>query len=75
VAECVADVAKERGVSGSQIALAWILSKPYVTSPIIGATKLDHLDQAIAALEIKLSEEEITKLEESYKPHPILGHS
>jgi aryl-alcohol dehydrogenase (NADP+) len=75
VAECVAEVAKERGVSGSQIALAWILSKPYVTSPIIGATKTEHLDQAIAALDIKLSEEEIIKLEGSYKPHPVLGHS
>jgi aryl-alcohol dehydrogenase-like predicted oxidoreductase len=75
VAECVAEVAKERGVSGSQVALAWVLSKPYVTSPIIGATKMEHLDQAIAALDIKLSEEEIIKLEESYKPHPVLGHS
>ncbi len=75
VADCVADVAKERGVSGSQIALAWVLSKPYVISPIIGATKMDHLDQAIAALDIKLSEEEIMKLEEPYKPHPVLGHS
>jgi len=75
VADCVADVAKERGVSGSQIALAWILSKPYVASPIIGATKMDHLDQAIAALDIKLSEDEIKRLEEPYKPHPVLGHS
>jgi aryl-alcohol dehydrogenase (NADP+) len=75
VADCVAEVAKERGVSGSQIALAWILSKPYVTSPIIGATKLDHLDEAIAALEIQLSTEEIKKLEQAYKPHPVLGHS
>ena len=75
VAECVADVAKARGVTGSQIALAWILSKPYVTSPIIGATKMNHLDQAIAALELRLSEEEVKQLEESYKPHPILGHS
>jgi aryl-alcohol dehydrogenase-like predicted oxidoreductase len=75
VAECVTEVAKERGVTGSQIALAWILSKPYVSSPIIGATKMDHLEQAIAALEVKLSEEEVKKLEESYKPHPVLGHS
>ncbi|HEX5837227.1 MAG TPA: aldo/keto reductase, partial [Anaerolineales bacterium] len=75
VAECVADVAKERGVTGSQIALAWILHKPYVHSPIIGATKMDHLDQAITALDIQLSDEEIRKLEEPYKPHPILGHS
>ena len=75
IADCVAEVAKERGVSGSQIALAWVLSKPYVTAPIIGATKMDHLDQAIAALDIKLSEDEIKKLEEPYKPHPVLGHS
>jgi len=75
VADCAAEVAKERGVTGSQIALAWILSKPYVHSPIIGATKMDHLDQAIAALDIQLSDEEIKKLEGAYKPHPILGHS
>jgi 1-deoxyxylulose-5-phosphate synthase len=75
VAECAAEVAKERGVSGSQIALAWILSKPYVASPILGATKMDHLEQAIAALDIKLSEDEVKQLEEAYKPHPILGHS
>ncbi len=75
VAEYAAEVAKERGVTSSQIALAWILSKPYVTSPILGATKMEHLDQAIAALEIQLSEEEIKRLEESYKPHPVLGHS
>ena len=75
VADHVAGLAKERGMSGSQIALAWILSKPYVTSPIIGATKMDHLDQAIAALDIQLSEEEIKQLEDAYKPHPVLGHS
>jgi 1-deoxyxylulose-5-phosphate synthase len=75
VADCVTKVAKERGVSGSQVALAWVLSKPYVTAPIIGATKMDHLDQAIAALDIKLSEDEIRKLEEPYQPHPVLGHS
>lgn len=75
VADCVAGVAKGRAVTGSQVALAWILSKPYVASPIIGATRMDHLDQAIAALEIKLSEAELKKLEESYKPHPVLGHS
>jgi aryl-alcohol dehydrogenase (NADP+) len=75
VAECAADVAKERGVTGSQIALAWILHKTYVHSPIIGATKMDHLNQAIATLDIQLSDEEIKKLEEPYKPHPILGHS
>jgi aryl-alcohol dehydrogenase-like predicted oxidoreductase len=75
VADCVAEVAKERGVTGSQIALAWILSKPYVAAPIIGATKMEHLDQAIAALDIELSEDEIKKLEEPYRSHPVLGHS
>jgi aryl-alcohol dehydrogenase (NADP+) len=75
VADCAAEVAKARGVTGSQVALAWVLSKPYVTAPIIGATKMDHLDQAINALDLKLSEEEIKHLEESYKPHPVLGHA
>lgn len=75
VAERVAEVAQERSVTGSQVALAWILSKPHITSPIIGATKMDHLDQAIAALDLKLSEEEIKRLEEPYKPHPVLEHS
>ena len=75
VAECATEVAKERGVTASQIALAWVLNKPYVHSPIIGATKMDHLDQAIASLDIKLSEDEIKKLEEPYTPHPVLGHS
>ena len=75
VAEEVAKVAKTRGISASQIALAWVLNKPYITSPIIGSSKIEHLDQAIAALEIKLSEEEIKQLEEAYQPHPVLGHS
>jgi aryl-alcohol dehydrogenase (NADP+) len=75
VADCATNVAKERGVTGSQIALAWILSKPHVTAPIIGATKMEHLDQAIAALDIQLSEAEIRQLEEPYSPHPVLGHA
>jgi aryl-alcohol dehydrogenase (NADP+) len=75
VADRAREIAEERGVSGSQVALSWILNKPYVTSPIIGATKMDHLEQAIAALDIKLSDDEVKRLEEPYKPHPILGHS
>lgn len=75
VAERVAEVASGRGVTGSQVALAWMLNKPHITSPIIGATKMDHLEQAIAALDIQLSDEEIKRLEEPYKPHPVLGHS
>jgi 1-deoxyxylulose-5-phosphate synthase len=75
VADCAADVAKERGMTSSQIALAWVLNKPHITSPIIGSSKIEHLDQTIAALDIKLSEEEIKQLEEAYQPHPVLGHS
>ena len=75
VADRAAEVAKTRRVTGSQIALAWILSKPHITAPIIGATKMEHLDQAIAALDIELSEAELKQLEEPYKPHPVLGHS
>jgi aryl-alcohol dehydrogenase (NADP+) len=75
VAECAAQVARGRGVTASQVALAWVLSKTYAASPIIGATRMDHLDQAIAALDIQLSEDEIKRLEELYRPHPVLGHS
>jgi len=75
VAERVQEVANQRGVTGSQVALAWLLDKPHISAPIIGATKLEHLEGAIAALEIKLSEEEIASLEEAYQPHPILGHT
>ena len=75
VADCAREIGKERGVTGSQIALAWILNKQHIASPIIGATKMDHLEQAISALDIQLSEEEVKRLEEPYKPHPILGHS
>ena len=75
VADRVQEIASEHNVSGSQIALAWMLNKPHITAPIIGASKMEHLDQAIAALEIKLSADEIKRLEEPYQPHPVLGHS
>jgi len=75
VAERVQEVAQKRGVTGSQIALAWLLGKPHVTAPIIGATKLDHLEQSIAALDISLTEDEVKSLEEPYQPHPVLGHT
>jgi len=74
VADRAADVAKRRGVASAQIALAWILHKPGVTAPIVGASKLEHLDQAIAALDVKLDEAEMKFLEEAYKPHAVLGH-
>jgi aryl-alcohol dehydrogenase (NADP+) len=75
VADRVQEIAKERGVSGSQVALAWVLSKPHIAAPIIGSSKIEHLDQAIAALEIRLTDEEVKRLEEYYQPHPVLGHS
>jgi 1-deoxyxylulose-5-phosphate synthase len=75
VAERAQEIAQKRGVTGSQIALAWLLNKPHITAPIIGATKLDHLEQSIAALDISLSEDEVKSLEAPYQPHPILGHT
>ena len=75
VADRAHEIANKHNVTASQIALAWVLSKPYIAAPIIGSSKIEHLDQAIAALDIKLSEEEVRQLEQSYQPHPILGHS
>jgi aryl-alcohol dehydrogenase (NADP+) len=71
----VVHLAEQRGVSPAQVALAWLLHKPAVSAPIIGASKLPHLEQAVAALEISLSTEEILYLEELYQPHPVLGHT
>ncbi|MEW4371083.1 aldo/keto reductase [Paenibacillus kandeliae] len=73
VVERVADIAKERGVPRAQIALAWVIQKHPVTAPIIGATKLNHLEDAVAALDIHLTPEEIARLEEPYVPHPVSG--
>jgi aryl-alcohol dehydrogenase (NADP+) len=74
VADRLAEVAKARGVPPMQMALAWVLSKPVVTAPIIGASKPNHLDDAVAALSIKLSDDEARKLEEPYKPHAAADH-
>jgi 1-deoxyxylulose-5-phosphate synthase len=74
VVDHVTEIAKKRGVPNAQIALAWILHKPGVTAPIIGATKENHIPDAVKGAEIKLSAEEIAYLEAPYKPHPILGH-
>jgi aryl-alcohol dehydrogenase-like predicted oxidoreductase len=73
--ERVSVLAEARGLPMAQVALAWVLSKPVVTAPIIGATKPHHLDDAIAALSVQLTPEEIQRLEEPYRPHPIIGHS
>jgi 1-deoxyxylulose-5-phosphate synthase len=74
VVERVTEVAAELDVSPAQVALAWLFHKPGVTAPIVGATKLGHFDDALAAEELKLSDEIITRLEEPYVPHPVLGH-
>jgi aryl-alcohol dehydrogenase-like predicted oxidoreductase len=75
VADRLSEVAQARGLSNMQIALGWILSKPEISAPIIGASKPHHLEEALAAVSVKLSADEIKKLEECYRPHRILGHS
>ncbi|TDD39727.1 aldo/keto reductase [Actinomadura sp. KC06] len=75
VVDVVREVAGERGVPAAQVALAWLLGRPGVTAPIFGATKLTHLEDAIAAERLELDEKEVTRLEAPYRPHPILGHS
>lgn len=73
VVEAVQAVAQERELPSAQIALAWMLSKPFVTAPIIGATKLSHLDDAIAAVDVELTPKEIARLESPYRPHSVKG--
>lgn len=75
VVEAVAAVAKARGVPRAQVALAWLLQQPGITAPIVGATKIQHLDDAVAALSLKLSAEEIAALEAPYVPHQVTGFS
>jgi aryl-alcohol dehydrogenase (NADP+) len=75
IVERVVELAGRRGVSPAQIALAWMLHKPGISAPIVGASKMRHLEEAVAALEIALSEDEMNYLEELYQPHPVLGHS
>jgi len=75
VVERVTELARRRGVSNAQIALAWLLAQPGVTAPIIGASKIEHLEEAVAALRLKLEHEELGALAEPYEPHPVLGHS
>jgi aryl-alcohol dehydrogenase-like predicted oxidoreductase len=73
VVERVAEIASERGVPRAQVALAWVLAKQQVTAPIVGASKPGHLDDAVAALALKLSDDEIGRLEEPYVPHAVVG--
>jgi aryl-alcohol dehydrogenase-like predicted oxidoreductase len=74
VVDVVRAVAAERELPAAQIALAWLLRKPAVSAPIVGATKLGHLQDAVAAVDVTLTDDEVTRLEAPYKPHPILGH-
>ena len=75
VLDAVRAVAKERGASAAQVALAWLLGRPGVDAPIVGATKLGHLADLVKALDVSLSEEETSALEAPYEPHPVLGHT
>ncbi len=74
VVERAGEVAQEKGVTAAQIALAWLFHKG-VDAPVIGATKVEHLEEAVRSLEVKLSEDDVRRLEEPYKPHRILGHT
>ena len=75
VVDRVGEVARKRGIPNAQVALAWLLHQPGVTAPIVGASKMHHLDDAVAALSLKLDTEELQALSEPYRPHPVLGHS
>ena len=75
IVDRVVELASQKGVKPAQIALAWLLHRPGVTAPIIGASKMSHLEEAVAALDISLTTEDCQYLEEPYQPHPVLGHS
>jgi 1-deoxyxylulose-5-phosphate synthase len=75
VVDRLAEVAAARGAPPAQVALAWLLSRPAVTAPIVGATRLGHISDALAAVQLALTEEEVRRLEKPYLPHPVLGHS
>jgi aryl-alcohol dehydrogenase-like predicted oxidoreductase len=75
VVDAVRAVAAERGLPPAQVALAWLLGKPAVTAPVVGATRLRHLEDTIAAVEVTLSDDEVARLEAPYRPHRVLGHS
>jgi aryl-alcohol dehydrogenase (NADP+) len=75
VVDRVTEVARQRGIPNAQAALAWILQQPGVTAPIVGASKMKHLDDALAALEVRLDPAELKALADPYQPHSVLGHS
>ena len=75
VVDRLGEIAGQRGVPRAQVALAWMLGKSFVTAPIVGATRPNHLEDAAASLSLRLTEDEIKALEEPYVPHPVLGFS
>lgn len=75
VVDALGQLSEQRGIPRAQLALAWLLGKPGVTAPIVGATKPHHLEDAVAALSVKLTTEEVAALETPYIPHPVLGFS
>ena len=75
VVDRLTEIASQRGVNNAQVALAWVLAQPGITAPIVGASKMQHLEDAVKALEIKLADEELRALAETYRPHAVLGHS
>ena len=75
VVDRLTEIAKKRGVPNAQVALAWVLQQPGVTAPIVGASKMRHLDDAVSALSLHLDAGELKALAEPYRPHPVLGHS
>ncbi len=74
VVDQVSAIASERGVSNAEVALSWLLHQRAVTAPIVGATKLEHIDAAVKAVELRLSQEDLARLSKPYVPHPVLGH-
>ncbi|HXE11529.1 MAG TPA: aldo/keto reductase [Bryobacteraceae bacterium] len=75
VVEKLSEIAKQRGASNAQVALAWILNKPGVTAPIVGASKMQHLEDALKSIDVKLTDGEMKALEAPYQPHRVLGHA
>ncbi|MCA9946995.1 MAG: aldo/keto reductase, partial [Anaerolineales bacterium] len=73
--ERVEEVAEARGIPMAQVALAWMYTKPNIAAPIVGTTKPHHLDDALAAMDVNLTDDEVERLEEPYRPHPVIAHS
>lgn len=75
VVDRITEIARMRGISNAQVALAWLRQQPGITAPIVGVSKMHHLDDAVAALDVHLDESELKALDEPYQPHKVLGHS